>query len=925
MFVVQINILLKRLLFTVGCITIAIGCLSVSAYAKPLAATNSLTRAAPAWIHTARLGTPHNYPDIDGWDEEGWKRAVDRLVADGVNVILGSNCVSADWRCLEGPKLASAIIELKAHAEYIHTKHPGVHYIIYMAPLEMVTEGIDIDLNGLVDADKTELSLVEQHPEWAQMGIDGRRASFFGSLPEMPFWVCSTCEDVWMSPAHPEYRQLTLNQVASLASTGIDGIWFDAPFLTHEFGDGWLNQWSDVSPAAQTLFQQQTGLTLPIPPIIPNWSDPVWQTFIAWRYRLIREFVADYYAAMQSVNPDIQLIMETSTRLNASSTQTGASPLDFPGVSSLTVHEHFGTARPVHYYRWLKFLAEMVAWRHIDIKHQQPSWLFTYVTAGHPDTLQVARLQAATALMSGVNYFTSGDEGLHGVVDMDFRKQLFSWINTHESTLYDNNTESKPYANLAVVYSQQTLDYRDRGDWTADYFTSAFTGMEMLLLESHIPYEVISERNFDQLHNYDAVILPHVGALTNTQVETLRQYVAQGGTLISTGETSLFQEQGMQRSNYALADVFAVDIDNVDSSQIYSNKFGLGLSVFAPSTYEAEYYWAANGDTPNPTEAELNRLAFIEKVWNVANISPVLVTDAPRSVILLPWSKGSDIEIRAVNFTGIGIDDAIPTHQEISLTLRLPNDSTHAAVRQLSIFNDWSSPTTILPTLRQLPLTMSLNLGKIAQISTAPKYDLGNNQWHQISVPANLGNNNTVEKVFADDISGIYGTDWILYSYDTANNRYHQRLLTDILEQGTGYWIVQLTGNTIQLDLPENIIPSKILEPEECPFIYQCFEIALPTRVDKNQWMMLGHPFSVPIDWNRSRVVTDSGVCSDAGGCSLSEAESLAIFHNQLWHYNGNSYDVIDGNQPLIPWHGYWGTTLNKAHGLHPRLFIPVE
>jgi len=36
-----------------------------------------------------------------------------------------------------------------------------------------------------------------------------------------------------------------------MAATGIDGVWFDVPFLVHNFGEGWEEQWSDHNAEAQ--------------------------------------------------------------------------------------------------------------------------------------------------------------------------------------------------------------------------------------------------------------------------------------------------------------------------------------------------------------------------------------------------------------------------------------------------------------------------------------------------------------------------------------------------------------------------------------------------------------------------------------------------------------------------------------------------
>jgi len=702
------------LLLILGCGAVPQTPPSASPSSPPI--TPSTAASGTDWPRTARIATPYDYPEED-WSS--WEDAIDQAVADGANVILDWACASGNWHCLFDPDLAQDIGDIKSHADYIHNQHPGVHYIIYIAPLEYVSYDVDMDQDGQVDPDKEADSLALQHPAWVQMGISGQRAIFYGTDPGMPFWVCATCEDVWVTPANTEYRQLALAQAARLANSGVDGLWFDVPFLRHTFGEAWTDQWPDVSPEARALFQQQTGLTLPMPPFAPDWNDPIWQAFVAWRYRLIREFVGEYYATLRDANPSIRLIMESSVGFNAHSTQTGASPLDLPTVSDLTAHERGGTERPYQYYRWLSFLAGLLAWRHVDMAHGQPSWLLSYVEAGHSDTVDVARLHGATVLWAGFNYYTSGGEDMTTLVDADFRRQLFAWIAAHESTIYDPLL--RPYANIAVVYSQQTLDYRGRGSWELGDYADGFAGMLMMLLESHIPFAVLSERDLARLADYEAAILPDFAAMSEAQAQAIRDYVQGGGVVIATGETSLYDEWGMSRNDYALADLFGVGADTAQEEQVYTNTVGAGRVVFAPAPHEQWYYWAAQPwDENNADEsgAESERQTFLNEVWARAGVSPLLTTDAPHTVVFLPLRRGPfGVDVRTLNYTGIGPGDAVPTSQQgLSITLTLPVSAPVASVRQLDFLGGWTTPSTQQPDQDHIQVTLDLSVGGILRV-----------------------------------------------------------------------------------------------------------------------------------------------------------------------------------------------------------------
>jgi hypothetical protein len=54
------------------------------------------------------------------------------------------------------------------------------------------------------------------------------------------------------------------------------------------------------------------------------------------------------------------------------------------------------------------------------------------------------------------------------------------------------------------------------------------------------------------------VMLPNAAALSGAQAEAVREYVRKGGGLVATGETSLCDELGRPRGDFALADLFGV-------------------------------------------------------------------------------------------------------------------------------------------------------------------------------------------------------------------------------------------------------------------------------------------------------------------------------------------------------------------------------
>ena len=83
-------------------------------------------------------------------------------------------------------------------------------------------------------------------------------------------------------------------------------------------------------------------------------------------------------------------------------------------------------------------------------------------------------------------------------------------------------------------------------------------GFYQALIEARIPFDMVHDRLLDAEHlqKFRTLILPNVAALSNTQCAQLRDFAENGGGLVATYETSLYDEWGAQRSDFGLASLF---------------------------------------------------------------------------------------------------------------------------------------------------------------------------------------------------------------------------------------------------------------------------------------------------------------------------------------------------------------------------------
>jgi len=214
-------------------------------------------------------------------------------------------------------------------------------------------------------------------------------------------------------------------------------------------------------------------------------------------------------------------------------------------------------------------------------------------------------------------------------------------------------------------------------------------------------------------------------------------------------------------------------------------------------------------------------------------------------------------------------------------------------------------------------------------------YTLPENQWQQIGLPCTPSENSaTVGAILGDDMgdSSTYGVDWVLYSYDPAENKYTSVGTEGRMKPGLGYWIFNITGSTRTLVMPTDSKPTITTNSPECLSQSSgCIEAELNYAAENAgaaQFNMVSIPSSKSFLWGELRVA-DSQQCSVAnvsGGCSLEVANAKNIFQSTAWTSNGAGYNVVNNQSSLSAWNGMWVNILADAQpNSQLRLQLPTN
>ena len=85
-------------------------------------------------------------------------------------------------------------------------------------------------------------------------------------------------------------------------------------------------------------------------------------------------------------------------------------------------------------------------------------------------------------------------------------------------------------------------------------------GLYAALLDGRFLFDFVHEDDLapENLKQYAVLILPNTALLSDAQCAQLRAYVASGGSLIGTFETSMYTERAERRADFGLADVFGI-------------------------------------------------------------------------------------------------------------------------------------------------------------------------------------------------------------------------------------------------------------------------------------------------------------------------------------------------------------------------------
>ena len=370
----------------------------------------------------------------------------------------------------------------------------------------------------------------DSHPDWIAMGPDATPRRHWAS-PEM--WV--TCA---LGPYNFEFMTRVKKEIMSRYR--VDGI-----FINRWDGSGMC-----YCTHCRTNFREATGQEL------PRTSDPqdaVRRAYILWRQQRLFDLWRLWDGEVRKINPNSCVIPNTGGGATSS--------LDMQKIGALAPtliadrQARRGLAAPwANGKNGKEFRATMGRKPIVGIFSVGVEEPYRWKDSVQTDA--EIRVWVADGVANGLRpWFTKFSGVLHDRRWLRTVEDLYRRYAGWEKYLRNES----PIARVGLVYSQQTAWFYG-GDRAGARVEDHTLGWYQTLIEARIPFEMVHDRLLDPAHisPFKTLILPNIAALSEAQCDQLRAFVKDGGSLVATYETSHYDEWGVKRSDFGLADLLGV-------------------------------------------------------------------------------------------------------------------------------------------------------------------------------------------------------------------------------------------------------------------------------------------------------------------------------------------------------------------------------
>jgi hypothetical protein len=379
------------------------------------------------------------------------------------------------------------------------------------------------------------VEIVRQHPEWMHHAADDP------AIREKAKLDLTTAENIALRslPLNTPYGDYAIECLAEMMRDfGVDGFSFD----------GCYHHFINFSPYERELYKKESGRDLPVK---IDLNDDAYRIYLLWADEKLELWYRRLGERLREVNPQAAIYTWT--------TNAGR-------------YGHFLTSPRVMSARMNRLIHCPVQEWWLD-EVNLGATVVPYFGAAYVRAVSGGRAGASEPyLMSRGNPYSTDSFPPHELTV----RCLGAMTNGSFTPLAQMAGKETTYATLreiakrkpwftrltqepwaALLVSEQTRQFYAHGNIMERWLSHAL-GAYRMGMEEHLPLTLVTELDLkpEILDRHRVLILPNTVCLSDAQVETIRAYVQRGGGLVATCETSLCDELGHSRGDFALKDLF---------------------------------------------------------------------------------------------------------------------------------------------------------------------------------------------------------------------------------------------------------------------------------------------------------------------------------------------------------------------------------
>jgi hypothetical protein len=334
-----------------------------------------------------------------------------------------------------------------------------------------------------------------------------------------------------LSSPYVEHHARLLQQAARL---DLDGFFFDGFYLG---GIPRPSRPGCVCDFCRKAFKKDAGLELPGQ---VDWTNGTFKRWVRWRNERLLATARYFQQKILAVNPKAKCTFNTNLWPFANKDWETAIPMW--RIDDFGVSQHGYSARFSEKWMMLGFKARIGR----DMNPAQTDiWrsaaLATTCGRGKTDWAW-HELEMRTFVLAALSH---GITPWHSPIDgpVELARRVFAEAAQREPYF------SRQYvADVAVLCSQDTHDFFGHRPGTENLaeFRDGILGTWMLLTENHVPFEFLFDNQISasDLARYRTLVMANTAAVSQADMRTIADWVAGGGTLVTTANTAACDEWG---------------------------------------------------------------------------------------------------------------------------------------------------------------------------------------------------------------------------------------------------------------------------------------------------------------------------------------------------------------------------------------------